>query len=61
MLWSYVLVSSLGKNDFLNWAFLKTHHTDLRMSSVLRTLVKCCSKNEFCNSRKHPNLRAGAL
>ena len=42
MPWSYILVSL---------AFLKTCHTDLRMSSVLRTVVKCCSKNEFCHSR----------
>ena len=37
----------------------KTCHIDLRMSSVLRTVVKCYSNNEFCHSRKHPNLRAG--
>ena len=59
MPWSYTLVSSLGKNDFVYWVFLKTCHIDLRMSSVLRTVVKCYSNNEFCHSRKHPNLRAG--
>lgn len=47
--WSCISISSLEKKDFVYWDFLKTHHTDLRMNSVLRNLVKCYSKNGFCH------------